>query len=436
MKFELGLFENPYVDADAAPALFDTPEQRRLAARIAQKSIILLKNDGDLLPLPRALKRLAVIGPSSDSVRLLQGDYHYPTHQEMALGPVVEGDMAPRPKDGAFDARQLFPPMVSVLEGIRRKVGPNTEVLTEQGCHTLGDSTAGFAEAIATARRAEAAIVVVGGRSGLVDGCTSGESNDRADLGLPGVQQALVEAVVGTGTPTVVVVIDGRPLSLTWIAEHVPSILLAWLPGEEGGAAIADILFGDAVPGGRLPVSLPRSVGQVPVYYGHKPSGGRTQWKGDYADLSVKPLFPFGHGLSYTRFEYADLKLSATEAPPNGRISVGVEVTNTGLRDGEEVVQLYVHDVVASVTRPVKELKGFQRVALDPGETRRLTFELEVGQLAFYDRDMQLIVEPGQVEVFVGSSSEDIRLSGSFEITGKRRLLQRSELVPTTVTVQ
>jgi len=434
MKFALGLFENPYVDADAAPAVFDTPEQRRLALRLAQKSIILLKNETELLPLSRSLRRLAVIGPSSDSIRLLQGDYHYPTHLEMTFGPAVGGDLAPRPEGGAADWAQYFVPMVSVLEAVRRKV-PETEVLAARGCDTLGDSTAGFAEAIDAARRAEAAIVVVGGRSGLVDGCTSGESIDRADLGLPGVQQALVEAIVGTGTPTVLVLIDGRPLSLPWIAEHVPSILLAWLPGEEGGTAIADVLFGEVPPGGTLPISLPRSVGQVPVYYGHKPSGGRSQWKGDYVDLSAKPLFPFGHGLSYTRFEYANFELSAAEIPPTGTIDVCLEVTNTGSCPGEEVVQLYVHDVIASVTRPVKQLKGFQRIALAPGETRRLIFHLDVGQLAFHDRDMQFVVEPGRVDVLVGNSSEDIRLSGSFEVTGERRLLHRSQVVPTRVDV-
>jgi beta-glucosidase len=436
MKFELGLFENPYVDADAAPAVFDTPEQRRLAARIARESIILLKNDGDLLPLSKDVKTLAVIGPSADSVRLLQGDYHYPTHQEMAFGPIAEGDLAPRPGDASIDARRLFVPMVSVLEGIRRKGGRRTEVLSARGCETLGDSTARFDEAVAVARRSEVAVVVIGGRSGLVEGCTSGESIDRADLGLPGVQQALVEAVVATGTPTVVVVIDGRPLALPWIAEHVPSVLFAWLPGEEGGAAIADIVFGDAAPGGKLPVSLPRSVGQVPVYYGHKPSGGRTQWKGDYVDLPAKPLFCFGHGLSYTTFDYSDLELSAGEVPADGAIDVSATVTNVGLRPGEEVVQLYLHDVVASLTRPVKELKGFQRVALAPGESRRLTFHFDVRQLAFYDRDMQFVVEPGEVEVFVGSSSEDVRLSGGFQITGGRLPVRRSDPVPTTVTIR
>jgi beta-glucosidase len=325
--------------------------------------------------------------------------------------------------------------MVSVLEGIRNKVGPQTEILTARGCDLLGDSTEGFGEAVEAARRADVAVVVVGGKSGLVEGCTSGESVDCADLGLPGVQQALVEAVVATGTPTVVVLISGRPLALPWIAEHVPAILEAWLPGEEGGNAVADVLFGDVPPGGKLPISLPRSVGQVPVYYGHKPSGGRSQWKGDYADLTTKPLFPFGHGLSYTRFDYANLELSAAQVPASGAAEVRVEVTNAGSRPGEEVVQLYVHQAVAGVTRPVKQLKGFQRIALKPGERRRVTFHLDVSQLAFYDRDMRFVVEPGRVEVLVGSSSEDIRLTGSFEITGEQRPLHRSEVVPTRVDV-
>ncbi len=425
MKFELGLFEDPFVDAAAAPVAFDTPEQRDLARRIAQKSIVLLKNDGDLPPIDRSLTKLAVIGPSADDVRLLQGDYHYDAHLELA----AEGEGGPSPAEpGSVE-------MVSVLEGLRGHMAPETEILSARGCDVLGDSTDGFGEAEEAARQADVAVVVVGGKSGLAEGCTSGESVDRADLGLPGVQQALVETIVATGTPTVVVLINGRPLALPWIAEHVPAVVEAWLPGEEGGNAIADVLVGDVAPGGKLPVSLPRSVGQVPVYYGHKPSGGRSQWRGDYADLEVAPLFPFGHGLSYTHFEYANLRLSAAEVPASGAIDVSVEVTNAGPRAGEEVAQLYIHDVVASVTRPVKQLAGFQRIALDAGETRRVAFHLDASQLAFYDREMQYVVEPGEVQVLVGSSSEDIRLEGAFEITGDRRQLSRSEVVPTRAEV-
>ena len=418
MKFQLGLFEHPYVDADVAGAVFDTAEQRALAHRLAQKSLVLLKNDGGLLPLAKTLSSIAVIGPSADSIRLLQGDYHYPSHLEMMFGDIKEGDVSPRP-GGGVNLAQHFVPMVSVLAGIKRKVSARTILRHAPGCEVLDTSTDGFATAVAAARQSEVAVVVVGDKSGLVDGCTSGESIDRADLGLPGVQQALVEAIVATGRPVVVVLINGRPLALPWIAEHVPAALEAWLPGEEGGTAVADVLFGDYNPGGKLPISLPVTVGQVPVYYNHKPSGGRSNWKGDYVGVSSQPLFPFGHGLSFTRFEYANLEISPQQVGASGTVSIQLDVTNAGERRGEEVVQLYVHDVVASVTRPVKELKGFERIELAAGERKRVRFDLAVRQLAFYDRQMRRIVEPGTIEVMVGSSSADIRVTGQFEIVGE-----------------
>jgi beta-glucosidase len=255
--------------------VFDTPPQRALAHRLAQKSIVLLKNDG-VLPLDAKLKRLAVVGPSADSVRLLQGDYHYPAHLETMFGEIREGDLSPRP-GGDVNLAQHFVPMVTVLEGIRGRVSAETEVLSARGCDILGTSTAGFPEAVDVASRADVCIIVVGEKSGLVDGCTSGESVDRADLGLAGVQQELVEAMVATGVPVVVVLLNGRPLALPWIAEHANALVEAWLPGEEGGSAIADVLFGDFNPSGKLPISLPRTVGQVPVFYAHKPSGGRSR---------------------------------------------------------------------------------------------------------------------------------------------------------------
>jgi beta-glucosidase len=417
MKFQLGLFERPYVDADAAAPVLDTPEQRALARRIAQKSIVLLKNDGGLLPLDKVIRSIAVVGPSASSVRLLQGDYHYPTHLESIYGSILEGDVSP-PAERIVNLAQYFVPMVSVLEGIKAKVSRQTAVHSARGCDILETSTQDFAQAVEAARQAEVAIVVVGEKSGLVDGCTSGESLDRADLGLPGVQQALVEAIVATGTPVVAVLINGRPLALPWIANHVAAVVEAWVPGEEGGAAVADVLFGDYNPGGRLPVSLPVTVGQVPIYYNHKPSGGRTQWKGDYVGISSKPLFPFGHGLSFTRFAYSGFSISPSQVGATDTIQIRVEITNVGDRSGDEVVQLYVHDVVASVTRPVKELRGFKRLALTPGEKQTVLFELAVSQLGFYDRQMAFVVEPGTIEVMVGSSSEDIRASGAFEIIG------------------
>ena len=277
-------------------------------------------------------------------------------------------------------------------------------------------------------------MVVVGGRSGLVAGCTSGEAIDRAELGLPGVQSELVRAVAASGTPTVVILVNGRPLALSDVYDEVPAILEAWLPGEEGGHAVADVLFGRVNPAGRLPVTLARAVGQMPLYYNHKPSGARSQFHGDYSDLSCQPLLPFGHGLSYTHFEYEDLTLSrAVRLRADARVAISASLTNVGDRDGEEVVQLYVNDRVASVTRPVKQLVGFERVALAAGETRRVTFHLDLGQLAFYDRDMQLVVEPGEVAIMLGASSEDVRLETTLQVIGEIRHLRRAEVTPTTV---
>lgn len=262
------------------------------------------------------------------------------------------------------------------------------------------------------------AILVVGEKSGLTDDCTCGEARDRAELGLPGAQQQLVEAICATGTPVVVVLVSGRPQAVPWIATHVPALVHAWLPGEEGANAIADVLFGDYTPGGKLPISVPRDAGQAPVFYGHKLSGGRSHWKGDYVELSAKPLYPFGYGLSYTRFEYANLRLSTGQARAGETVDIRLDLTNAGERPGDEIVQLYTRDVVSSVTRPVKELKGFKRVPLAPGETKTVVFTLAVNHLAFLDRAMRHAVEPGVIEVMIGASSDDIRLRGSFEITG------------------
>jgi beta-glucosidase len=403
MKFRLGLFESSYVDVEQVSGVFDTPGQRALAREIARKSIVLLKNEEDLLPLRKDLSSIAVIGPNADSVRNMLGDYAYPPHIELLTGQTPGSHV----------------PMTSVLEGIRRKVTPETEVIYAIGCDVTGESKEGFAEAIEIARKSEVAVLVVGGRSGLTDRCTTGEARDRADIGLPGVQEDLVRAIFETGTPVVVVLINGRPLSIPWIAEHVPAILEAWLPGEEGGTAVADVLFGDENPGGRLPITIPRAVGQIPTYYNHKPSGGRSQWYGDYVALSSRPLFPFGHGLSYTRFEFENLQIEPRQVGAEGHVKVTLDVKNVGGREGDEVVQLYVHLGGRSVTRPVKELKGFKRITLEPGQEKTVAFTLPVSQLGYCDRDMAFVVEPGAVEVMIGSSSDDVRLTGRFEIVGE-----------------
>ena len=464
-KFELGLFEHPYVEAGAAAALFDTPEDRTLAREIASASIVMLKNEKHLLPLRDELKRIAVIGPTANSKRLLQGDYHYPSHHELLFGPIPErpaqnghgtdhqlkGSAAPVMEAGASSgdlgesiaARRLevdlsdrFPKMVTPLDGLRAQLGSRAEIRSAHGCNAFDDDRSGFDAAIATARWAEIVVLCLGGKSGLIRGCSSGEANDRATLGLPGVQQELLAAVAATGKPLVLVILDGRPLALTDAIEKADAAILAFPPGEEGGTAIADVLTGRINPPGRLPVSMPRDQGQMPLYYSHKPSGQRSQFWGDYADMSCKPLLPFGFGLSYSTFMYSDGAIDPTEVPPDGRLRTSINITNDGPRDGDEVVQLYLRDKAGSVTRPVKELKGFMRIPLRVGEKRRATFTLDMSQAAFHGRDLKFAVEPGEMEVMIGTSSDDIRYRADFNIIGARRQLRLLDVTPTTVMVR
>jgi beta-glucosidase len=418
-KIALGLFDNPYVDTGSVE--FDTPEQRQLARQIAQKSIVLLKNDNQTLPLSKSLDSIAVIGPNADSIRNLFGDYAFPAHIETLLELKKQGSVFKQPLPDDIESADDFIPAISVLSAIRNQVAPTTKVHYAKGCDVLDPSTDDFAQAVEAARKAQVAIVVVGDKSGLTDSCTSGEARDRAELDLPGVQAQLVKALYDTGTPIVLVLINGRPISLGWIADSVPAIVEAWLPSEEGANAIADVLFGDVNPGGKLPISFPRTVGQVPVFYGHRPSGGRSHWKENYVETSVKPLYPFGFGLSYTHFEFSNLRVAPVTVQAGGEVNVQIDVTNGGERTGDEVVQLYIQQQVLYVTRPVKELKAFKRVTLDPRQTRTVSFRLAVNQLGFYDRDNQFVVEPGTVEVMVGSSSQHLPCTGTFEITGSKR---------------
>jgi beta-glucosidase len=424
-KFQLGLFANPYVDATAVH--FDTPEQRQLAREIAHKSLVLLKNDGELLPLDKGVKSIAVIGPNADSIRNLFGDYAYPAHIE-TLVESSKKNVFNQPLPEGLSTVEDFIPAISVLDAVKAKVGLETQVTYAKGCDVMSDSTDGFAEAVAAAKSAQVAFVVVGDKAGLTDDCTSGEARDRADLSLPGVQSQLVKAIYDTGTPVVLVLVNGRPVSLGWIAESVPAILEAWFPSEEGAIAIADALFGDVNPGGKLPITFPRSVGQIPIFYGHRPSGGRSQWKENYVETSVKPLYPFGYGLSYTRFEFGNMRIEPVSAGANGHVTISVDVTNVGARAGDEVVQLYTHQNVPLLTRPVKELKGFKRVTVEPGQTRTVTFRLAVNQLGYYDQNKDFVVQPGPVDVMLGSSSEDIHCVGSFMITGEKTNIGSSKV--------
>lgn len=430
MKFSLGLFDNPYVDEETIPEIYQGREHIDTARQLAQKSIVLLKNTDNLLPLKKDIKSIAVIGPNAECVRNLLGDYSYPSQLEEApefvqtMGEGVDLEMftnISKMVDADKDAvTRAYVPMISILESINAKVSDETQVRYAKGCDVVDDSQDGFDEALNAALKSDIAIVVVGDKSGLTAECTCGESRDRADLSLPGRQQALVEAVYQTGTPTIVILVNGRPFSIGWISENIPALIEVWQPGQEGAPAIADVLFGDYNPGGKLPISFPLSVGQIPVYYNHKPSGGCSMWTGNYADLPTKPLFPFGYGLSYTGFEYSNLEISANEVDIHGKLDISFDIENIGTRTGDEVVQLYLHDVYSNITRPVKELKGFKRITLNPGQKKRVVFTLFITQLGFYDRQMQFVIEPGTMEVMIGASSEDIRLNGSFEIVGDK----------------
>jgi beta-glucosidase len=440
MKFELGLFERPTVDAGRAADAYDRPDQVALARELARKSIVLLENRNDLLPLGAGIGSVAVIGPCADDMRLLQGDYSYPAHVELIYKrPAADdgegGSIAPHPDEVAFAPGPYYRPMVSILEGIRSAVGPATEVRAARGCEINDDDESQLPTALEAARASQVAIVCVGGKSGLLPEDTSGEFRDASELGLTGLQQRLVEDVIATGTPTVVVLVGGRIFAVPWIAEHAGALLEAWCPGEQGGKAIADVLFGAENPAGRLPISMPHSVGQVPVYYNHRSGSGRSQIYGDYIDGPARPLFPFGHGLSYTSFAYGALSLSNQTPDPTEVVDIALDVANTGDRDGEEVVQLYLRDEFASSSRPVKQLAGFARLALRAGESRRVNFHLDLSQLGFYDPQMRFVVEPGGVEVQVGASSEDIRQSARFEIQGELRELSTAEIAPTRVEV-
>ena len=446
LKFELGLFESPFVDDGKASGTFGRSETRDLARKIGGKSCVLLKNEG-VLPLSRGIVKIAVVGPNADSVRHLQGAYHYPTHSEPQFGPIYDGDPpadAPEAFSGEFmagafdpnlDFRTCLPPTVTVLEGIREAVGGGTEIVHVPGCDIQDPDTGGLDEAVEAARGADVAVVVVGCRSGLLKGYSSGEANDSAGLRLPGVQSDLVRRVAETKTPTVVVLIAGRILALTDIVDSPAAILQAWIPGQEGGHAVADVLFGDVNPAGRLPVTMPRAPGQLPLYYNHKPSGAYSQFHGDYADLPASPLFCFGHGLSYTRFEYSDLELSSSEVTAEELLEVSCRVTNVGERAGDEVVQLYVRQPFASLTRPVQELKGFARVEVMPGQTRRVRFGLDIRHFAFYDTEMRFVVEPGAVEVMVGASSRTFDFTVRPELRASAPRCRRADVRPTSVVV-
>ena len=395
-KFELGLFDDPFKfnnEEREQKALYN-PEHRKVARAMAAKSIVLLKNEKGILPLSKSTKTIAFIGP-------LVKEYK----QNMGFWSVELPEL------------DYTKEIVSQWDGLQNKVEKNTQLLYAKGCDIEGDNTEGFAEAIAVANQADVVILSIGERRDQ-----SGEAKSRSNLRLPGVQEELVKAIQATGKPVVVLINAGRPLIFNWTADQVPAILYTWWLGSEAGNAIADVLFGDYNPSGKLPISFPREEGQIPIYYNHfntgrpAPNETATNYVSAYIDLKNSPKFPFGYGLSYTTFNYSDLQLSKKVMKKNETITVSFTLTNSGKFDGEEVVQLYLKDQVGSVVRPVKELRDFQKVFLKARASQKITFTIDKEKLAFYNAKLEWTPEPGTFEVQLGSSSTDIRLKDNFEL--------------------
>lgn len=404
-KYDLGLFKDPYLYCDNDRPAKDilTPENRQAAREIGARSIVLLKNEKQTLPLKKDAK-IALIGPLADSKRDMIGNWS------------AAGD---------------YTKSVTLLEGIKQKLSGAGTVSYLRGAHYTEDTTllkralqkavlesadtangnGMLTEAVALAQRSDIVVMALGESYGM-----SGEAASRSDISIPGNQVKLLKAVYATGKPVVLVLMNGRPLTLEWEDGHIPAIVESWFLGTEAGNSIADVLFGDYNPAGKLTMTFPRNVGQVPIYYNHKNTGRpldpNNKYSSKYLDISNDPLYPFGYGLSYTAFTYGPVQLDKQQIKKADKLKVSVAVTNSGNYDGEEVVQLYIRDKVASVTRPVKELKGFKKIALKKGETRTVTFELGVEDLKFYNADLKYVAEPGDFEVFVGGNSRDTKEAG------------------------
>jgi beta-glucosidase len=394
-KFAFGLFEDPYVDEERAAEVIGTSESREVSLDISRKAVTLLKNDDELLPFGSDIGSIAVIGPNADRVYNQLGDY-----------------TAPQPRES----------VTTVRDGIESRAPDGVTVRYAHGCGVKNPSREEVPEAVRIAEQSDVAVLVLGGSSArdfdaeksesgaavvggnMEDDMDCGEGFDRADLRLAGAQLELVREVCATGTPVVAVLVQGRPYSIPGVVEQADALVTVWYPGPEGGQAVAEALFGDFSPAGRLPVSVPRCVGQVPVYYNYKPVSRRQ-----YVLTDSAPLFPFGYGLSYTSFSYGDPTTDRDSVGVGEAVEVSVEVANTGERAGDEVVQLYVHDEIASVTRPVKELKGFRRIHLGAGETRTVNFSLHTDDLAFVGPDMEWVTEPGEFRVMVGPNSDELQ---------------------------
>ena len=428
-KVDLGLLDPGWTPEGSVAAAtgvdLDAPSHRALARGLAERSVVLL-DAGTALPLlgpgRQAPRRVAVVGPCSDDPRTFMGCYAFPNHvlpryPDKGLGIVVPS---------ALDA-------LRVELRTAQDLADDIDVVHARGCDVVGEDRTGFAEAVAAAASADVCVAYVGDRAGLFGLGTSGEGCDAADLRLPGVQAELLEALLATGVPVVVVVVSGRPYALGEVHGRAAALVQAFMPGEEGGPALAGVLSGRVQPSGKLPVQVPRGPGGQPGTYLQPPLGSPDS--AGISNLDSAPLFPFGHGRSYTSFEVDDLRLGATEVATDGELAVSVRVTNTGTRDGEEVVQLYLHDVLAQVTRPVRQLAGFARVALAAGARADVTFSLHADRTAFTGRDLTRIVEPGEVDVLVGTSSADLPCRATFSLTGPLRTVGHDRRLHTPVSV-
>ncbi|NEU07028.1 beta-glucosidase BglX [Flavihumibacter sp. R14] len=392
-KFEMGLFDDPfrYSNADREKKTLNHPDHLEASRDMARKSIVLLKNERNILPLSKDLKSIALIGPLAKAEKDMKGFW------TVELGQKND--------------------VVTLHSGMQKQAG-KTSLLYAEGCAINDTSKAGFAEALKVAASADVIVMAMGEAHDM-----TGEAKSKANIHLPGVQEELIKAVMATGKPVVVLLMSGRPMVFNWTADNVPAILYTWWLGSEGGNAIADVLFGKYNPAGKLPMTFPRSEGQIPIYYNYlntgRPSMGDNDlfYRSAYIDLPNTPQYNFGHGLSYTSFKYSNLKLSKDSMGTRDKITVTFDLQNTGKYTGEEVVQLYIRDLVSQPVRPVKELKDFRKLSLKPGESRTLTFTLDASKLAFYNDELKQITQEGEFKLMIGSSSKDIRLDKSFFLT-------------------
>ena len=397
LKFELGLFENPYVDTDAIR--LDLPEESALASKIAEKSITLLSNKG-VLPVSQDVNSIALIGPNAHNIMALFGNYSFENHVVSTHYKDMAEEVVSAP---------------TVLDKLKEKIGED-RVFYAQGCNILDNDLSMIPEAVEAAEKADLVIVVVGDKAGHFRAGTVGEGTDTPVLSLPGGQEELVNTILKTGKPVVIVLLNGRPFAMPVIAEKASAIVEAWFPGQEGASIVVDTLFGDINPGGKTTLTFSQSAGVQPLFYNHKFLAPGFPKLPEFV-----PVFPFGHGLSYTEFTYSDIELASPGIAVDGEIEISFKLKNSGGRKGEEVAQLYINDPVATVPRPVKELKGFKRVSLAPGEQKKITFIMSADMLAFTGLDYKKIIEPGEIKIMIGSSSNDIRLEGAFTLIGEKR---------------